>query len=670
MATYDRSGRMGYETFQVTPQEGTRDPLKTYFAFGGFIGGGLTGFQFLSQDPVTIHLVLNEWVSIERPGIYRVKVTSGRVNDATADLKEAWKPSEVTSNDIEVEMAPADGEWQQRELQRIVHALDDPKKKPETPGSGPLTALRYLGTEEAARELARRFGSAETNADFECMFGLIGSPHSAAGLAEMHSLLGDPNFPVNSMFLGAMAYLPLAAGDPPEVLQKQHDDNMASGRAALIAALPSKRGKALAASIEAALEGISGTAPEGLRKTLSQELLRNFDAISPDSQATWLEYRWDLIKDRSWIPVLEKMAGTGHDFPDPREMHAYQSLQASGAALKRWHELDPEGARRAVIAEIVRPKPRYGADVLGILKDVSLPEVESSLVANLGAANDYEIESHILALLERYGTGAAVSELIGSRGELVGKWACAPQGSFLGYILKFDPDAARPLIQRAIQARGEGANACRHSIFADLAKHRGPMLEDLATTSLDDPDLEVAMNAAGYLGSYGSEAAELPLWTRYIAWSRKWLGRERELRVTLGQGENPNLWEANLGQALAKALARGNGWLSDEAKLRRILNLTVVDYVRSEVESALASAPQRSITFFSSSSDQPPWFTLAQYDQLTLEQLQKKLAQFPPRTLFHWTPAEPSTSPQQEKAFGEVSDAARQAGMKLVRDAP
>lgn len=81
MASYDRSGRMNYEIFGVSPREGTHDPLRTYFAFGGFTGGGLTGFDFLSAEPRTISLVLNEWVSFDRPGVYRVNVSSSRVND-------------------------------------------------------------------------------------------------------------------------------------------------------------------------------------------------------------------------------------------------------------------------------------------------------------------------------------------------------------------------------------------------------------------------------------------------------------------------------------------------------------------------------------------------------------------------------------------------------------
>jgi hypothetical protein len=671
MARYDRSGRMNYETFRVTPQEGTRDPLQTYFAFGGFMGGGLTNFQPLSTEPATIKLVLNEWVSLVRPGIYRLTVTSVRVTDATGNWNEAGKSPEVVSNEIELEIVPPDSEWQERELRRIKQALDDPKRKPETTGSAgdPLVALRYLGTQEAALELARRLGTTDTNTDFECMFGLIGSPNSAAGLAEMDALLREPNFPVTSMFLRTMSYLSLRAGEAPDVLQKQREENMESARTTLIAALPLKRGKALALSTETALEGISGNSPESLRKMLSRQLLANFDALPAESQAVWLQYRWDLIKDRSWIPVLQKIATTYQDYPELREMHAYQSLQASGAALRRWHELDPEGARRAVIAEIVRARPRYGTEMLGILKDASLPEVDTALVENLAATNDYEIESNILALLERYGTDAAVPELISRRGELVGKWACAPQTSFLGYILKFDSDAARSLIERAIQARGEGSNACRHSIFMDLAsKHRSSMLEELAINSLTDSDPEVGINAATYLGRYGSEAAEEPLWTQYMSWNRKWRGRERELRIGFGANENPNLWEANLGQALARALAAGNGWSCDEAKLYRILDLAVGEYVRSVVESALGSSSERCIMFVAGSPDRPASFTLAQYDQLTLEQLQRKLAQFPTGTLFQWTAAEPSISPEQEKAFREVSDAAAKAGLKLVRD--
>src|ERR1700677_2581824 len=55
MASYDRSGRMGYEEFNVVPAAGWADPLHVYFgSSGGFMGGGVTGFGSLSAKPTVI----------------------------------------------------------------------------------------------------------------------------------------------------------------------------------------------------------------------------------------------------------------------------------------------------------------------------------------------------------------------------------------------------------------------------------------------------------------------------------------------------------------------------------------------------------------------------------------------------------------------------------------
>ena len=73
---------MGYEKFLVEPTGGTKDPILVYFESGTlFMSGGLTNFRFLSDSPYVIHLDLNEWVRIDKPGNYRVTVTSRRVSD-------------------------------------------------------------------------------------------------------------------------------------------------------------------------------------------------------------------------------------------------------------------------------------------------------------------------------------------------------------------------------------------------------------------------------------------------------------------------------------------------------------------------------------------------------------------------------------------------------------
>jgi hypothetical protein len=85
MARYDRSGRMSYEQFLVNPDGSWGDPLRSYFNSSmGWMGGGLTGFEFLSESPTKISLELNEWVQFNRAGKYRVTVQTSRVGEISA----------------------------------------------------------------------------------------------------------------------------------------------------------------------------------------------------------------------------------------------------------------------------------------------------------------------------------------------------------------------------------------------------------------------------------------------------------------------------------------------------------------------------------------------------------------------------------------------------------
>lgn len=580
LARYDRSGRMGYEQFVVEPKEATRDPLSLYFnSISAFLGRGLTNFEFLTSSPTILHLNLNEWVSLEQPGTYRIQVESHRVGDSASSSGPWGEAVVVKSNWIELKIVVPDPSWQQETLAKIRQELDTGKARnpnvPDEPKRSALAQLRYLGTEDAARELARRLRGEDNNADFECMFGLIGSPQHAAGLEEMNRLFENPDFPVTQLFLTTMSILPLNPADAPEALRSEVEANRAALSQRLVNVLPLKRGKASALSLDTALSDLNNKTPAGARKELVPELIKAFTALKVDQQASWLEYRWDAVKDAAWLPVLRSLALQYTDFPELRLMDAYQSLELSGAALRRWYELDPEGARGAVIKEIVRPKPRYSASVLGLLPDITLPEAEHVIAQHFRATDNYEIEGNLASLLFRYAGSDAMSEVLGKATEKVGTWACDPQDKTLAYLLRVDSGIAEPLIEKAIAARGGQNNACRHMLFTEIgALQADPVLERLAIKSLADPDREVVTNAASYLGSYGLASAEQPLWRRYEEWSREWAGREKELRYVYG-AENPNLSQKGLGENLARALATGVGWLSDEAKIRRIKELGV-----------------------------------------------------------------------------------------------
>jgi hypothetical protein len=602
-------------------------------------------------------LDLNEWVRSDLPGTYRLTVISRRISDSHATDYPQNAGIELKSNPIELQISAADAAWQQNELKHIVEALNRPGSSGGDVRNDAKEAarkgLRYLGSEEAARELARRLRGDDDHADWDYMFGLVGSPHRDAGVEQMNKLLQDPEFPVCDLFLTTLSILPLDPKEPPGSLRKERDENLKAFRQSLVSALPNKRGKALAVSLDTAMAGMDPQMAPELKSKLILQLIETFPTLPVSKQVGWLQYRWQEVKDPKWLPVLHALALKYEDFPELREMHAYESLQLSATALTQWYELDPEGARGAVIAEITRPKPRYNATTLRLLPDQTLPDVEHVVAEHLLAADNYEIEGNLASLLFRYADGAVLPDVLGKIERLVGKWACEPQNQALAYALKVDPGTAMPLVERAIAARGPGSNACRHMLFTDIAAlQNSPLLEELAVKGLSDPDAEVANNAANFLGRYGSADTEQALWNRYEAWSREWTGRAEELGF-VPTGKNPHLWDANLGQSLAHALATGGNWLSDETKLRRIQALAVGANIQGDTEQALQAWSRRPFTI-TYVGTVPPRFTIAQYNQLSLDLLKKKLTQFPSGTKFVLSPSSPAPSPEEQKIREEI----------------
>jgi len=107
---YDRSGRMNYEQFSVTPSAGAIDPLPTNTGSMG----GLTNFKLLSTDSWTLKINLNEWLRFTQPGEYRLIISSNRVG--VRDRSSPSGPSPVTarSNEITLKIVAADPVWQKQ----------------------------------------------------------------------------------------------------------------------------------------------------------------------------------------------------------------------------------------------------------------------------------------------------------------------------------------------------------------------------------------------------------------------------------------------------------------------------------------------------------------------------------------------------------------------------
>ncbi len=677
MATYDRSGRMNYEKFLIEPESGWSDPLQTYFRNGASMMGGLTTFDFLSLKPTVIQLDLNELVRFDRPGKYRLRIVSHRVGELPEDNSYPKTNTELISNELRLTIIPASKPWQEATLKSAVAALDrfgspssetTPAVNQTEAAQKALKTLRYLGTAEAARELARRLRGEDARADYQCMFGLVGSPHTDTALGEMRRLLSAPDHPVSSTFLYALTVLMRSQDQPLERLMEEDRRNRESIKSELLEAVSRKRGKALALTLNTILETVSyeDGKPKPVSPQLAAQIAAIFEQLPVEKQRGILEFRWELIKSPVFLPVLRKVARQYREFTVPNEENAYNSLHLSGAALQHWYELEPAEARLVIIGEITRPRPRYTARVLGVLPDETLPEVEQALAKHFVAEQDSYAAENLASLLHRYATNAVLQQIVPVVDKRVGKWACAIQAPILAYLLRVNPEVARPRIEAAMAARGEGYSACNHSLLIELgALQQDSSLEEIAIHSLDDDDPQVAGNAATFLGKYGSDAAEEKLWERLIRWNEEWQGREKEFRYVPSEN-NPNMWQGGLGTNLIHALATGKSWLTDEGKLQRLRGLALGRDMQQEVDSRLAGWAKKPWTISHYRSGKQQHFQVLQYETNSLEGIEEKLAQFPSGSNFTWAGGGGETVSEDEKrTFNELSEFLAKCGMKL-----
>ncbi|MBV9670112.1 MAG: hypothetical protein JOZ43_04070, partial [Acidobacteriales bacterium] len=208
MATYDRSGRMSYEQFFISPNSGWSDPLYSYFhSARGFISGGLTTMRPLTIEPTLIPLDLNEWVRFDKPGEYQINISSSRVSDLRARVASHI---ELRSNTISIHIIPADPAWQQnklREIQSVLASAPEPNGIAPQPRRDAVADLRFLQSAAAIRLMTEHIRDDEPSLNFSCAFGLMGLPSKLYGLAatELRHRISDPSFPSSSLLITTLA---------------------------------------------------------------------------------------------------------------------------------------------------------------------------------------------------------------------------------------------------------------------------------------------------------------------------------------------------------------------------------------------------------------------------------------------------------------------------------
>ena len=187
----DRTGRLDLEAYAVEPRSGWRDPLGLYFRTAEIIGGGLESSQILGGEAFPIAADLNEWVRFEQPGQYRVTITSWRVFESSPS-----SPLALVSSPVLLTIVAPTPEWQQETFRRAAAVLAQSYQistllgLPSPQGRrDAMRVLRFLGTAEAARELAHRIDDRDCGRD--CLLGLAGSPAREVAFQELRKVLPD-----------------------------------------------------------------------------------------------------------------------------------------------------------------------------------------------------------------------------------------------------------------------------------------------------------------------------------------------------------------------------------------------------------------------------------------------------------------------------------------------
>jgi len=463
-AGYDRGGRLHVDELHLAPVAGTEDPIWEYFARGGgWIGGGIRSMPTLGEATVTLTIELNEWVRFDRPGTYRLYVTSHRVEDlrSTSPAGYPGLPTAVSSSVVEFTIVEADDRWSESALAGAIRAMD------ESPGGDARRAacrtLRFLASPAAAREMARRYEPGDRECGSQLMFGLIGSPAREAAIQAMSERVEAPQGEVDPPFLDTLALLVFDhAGIPrhaPEILglrpggsrspeERQGEEarirmilRRYAGR--LLAALPRKTGRARAVSALTLLEltepascGAQGEPPAvapQLADGLREELAASFSELPAAKQEELLSLRWDMLRGPGMAAVLR------HTYAEPPALPWFGGESLPTLALRRLYELAPAEATELLLAEAGRPAPRVGPKALGLLPEEAASKLELQIVEHLEAVPPTMAGMEELSfLVARYATRAVLPRVQAYYENQLNEWMCW-QAAFIAYFLRVEP---------------------------------------------------------------------------------------------------------------------------------------------------------------------------------------------------------------------------------------
>lgn len=661
--SYDRSGRLNEEQFHVSPPG--RDPLRSYYSNGAFIGGGLGGFRVLTSDPVIMNEDLNEWVALDQPGHYTLYVTTSRVSRRGTTRNETI---ELRSNALDFDVVAADPAWQEAALHSATSILDNATSSDQQKNAA-IRTLRFLDTPAAITELMRQMSNLPDGKRWDCLLGLAGSRQQSLVVQQLEQDMAVPDTPVTSDYLFILAKLKFQFEHEPMPPYPEHDEQQQKVWRERMQAqseelsrlqdalyertaelLPAKRGAAKAETVRTLLtRPMRDPDDRKWRARLPEpEIAAAFLALSADQQSSLLQLFWTRLKVLAMVGVLEKIV----------EQPEIRSQTLRDLALRRLYELDPsEGAPR-ILEEIRHPHVDQGSftvksETLGLLPAETLPEFDQLLASRLehGDSHTKQLDAQLIG---RYATRAILPRVKAVYETAAGRWDCMMADGFIRYFLRVDADYG---VRRLAQ---EPSACMTNSLPAVVRMKRWNEIELALIAGLDDPDLNRARQAAETLAKYGSPTAEKAMWDRLRRFHKQWARHPDDLNSRPAMPrEAADAMSFQYG--LVEALGKAQAWLLTNEQITQLENLTLGSEQDNVKHWHWHSPVDLGINFLF--DDRLMADVNHQYSIADISSLSGKLAQYPSGTRFLLT----SFGPQDLLALvlQEINDVAAEHGLVI-----
>jgi hypothetical protein len=614
---------------------------------------------------------VNTWHRL-KPGTYRVYVESRRVRLSNGAPPEAIEEPVLVSNAIQLRVVEASMPWQAAKLSEAEATLDAFLGSPQDDeqlrhmAEDAATALRYLCTEDATREMARRYG---TSPWFESRFrdGLLTTPFRDAAIEAMNAAIADPNRTIDSQFISLLAQLEvqrdskttMGAGDLRRQTAQLLYDRSAEYKArvkelelARLSSLPAKVPEIRAETAIDILDYSDFPIDPTEKQALINALVSSWDSMDSPARRDVLGRHWVKVAGPEWLPIFRATLARHLDGDDD---------ESSSMALFRMYEVAPDEARDRILREIAQPTGMIDIDTLAILPEHELPQLDAKLLAGYKSGSAHGLETQ---LIERYASAAIFPQLRVAYESSASSQDCLTQPLMLRYFLRVKPEYGIAQVRAAASPKTTGG-ACV-DLFSVLGSDVSrPEIERLAIADLWSKNPAPLRNAANALSEYGSTLAEGALYARLEDF-----GKARAASMKRGDdddvpfGIEPENATSTLEFSVLSALIGGTNWYFTTNDIRS-LETTVTQGNAEYLNSAVQSESPDSIRFLSIhwSRAKLQW-TMGWYRGATLESLKVKLAQLPPGTRIFLHAGAEETAAHKE-VFSAIEDAAHSDGLDL-----